>query len=143
MQRAGWNPWRAVRTMADVEVACGPTGGADSVLVVLPGQPVIVISRELTQVERNVALAHELVHLERGWPCQAGWAEEQRVLDEVARRLVPLGQLRRWVVERERSELTTEPWQVAEEWHVTDDVAARAMRLLWQDVRDWTGWGRG
>ena len=100
-----------------------------------PDHPVILLDDGLTQVERNAALAHELVHLERGWPCRAPWAEEERVHDEVARRLVPLDQLHRWVVERERSDLNVEVWEVADVWWVPDVVASCALRLLYQRIR--------
>jgi hypothetical protein len=96
---------------------------------------VILLDERLTQVERNAALAHELVHLERDWPCRADWAEEERVHDEVARRLVPLDVLHRWLVPRELDEAQVEAWHVAEHFHVPEPVAERAVRLLLDQIR--------
>jgi hypothetical protein len=96
---------------------------------------VVLIDAGLDQVHRNAALAHELVHLERDWPCRACSREEERVHDEVARRLVPLDTLRRWVVTRELDEAQVEVWHVAERFDVPHHVAERAMRLLLEQLR--------
>lgn len=134
-ERDGWNPWAALGDHPDIEVQFTAMADRDGWSVPYPGRPVILLEERLTQVERNAALAHELVHLERGWPCQASWAEEERVHDEVARRLVPLGRLLRWVVQLERAGETVEPWMAAEEFHVPEHVAERAMRMLLADIR--------
>ena len=136
VERAGWNPWVTLRGMPDVEAVTAdlPTG-VGGMSVDYPGRPVIVLDSPLTQVERNAALAHELVHLERGWPCRASWAEEERVHDEVARRLAPLDELHQWVVTRELDEAQIETWMIAEQFHIPDPVAERAMRLLLDRIR--------
>lgn len=138
IERAGWNPWRALHgpwLKAKVRFDDLPDG-VDAVSCPYPGRPAIVIQRGLTQRERNVALAHELVHLERGGTCQAiSWREERAVEDEVARRLVPLDELRRFVVDHERMGDHVHAWQVAEEWWVTEPVARRALELLLEQVR--------
>lgn len=96
-----------------------------------------MIDRGLSQVERKVALAHELVHHERGPafsdPQQSDmWAvmtqrEEEAVDRIVAIRLVPPPELREWLVRRDEP---TTAADVAEEFEVTDEVAARALRAL-------------
>lgn len=115
--------------------------GVDGFSVPYPGRPVILLDEGLCQRERNAVLAHELIHLERQWPCGASWAEEERVCDEVARRLVPLDQLHCWVVTRELDEAQVHAWHVAEEWWVPEDVALRALKLLldsiWSDINDY------
>lgn len=136
-RRAGWNPWQALREWqaAELSMAELPNGVA-AVSCPYGDRPAIVLDPSLTQVERNAALAHELIHLERGGTCAgAGWAEEERVEDEVARRLVPLGELLVWVVKLEQADVRVEPWMVAEEFHVPDAVAERAMRLLMEGTR--------
>lgn len=130
--RRGWNPWAALRARRDVELvitplppACG--GAAYWAPEDLPA--VIVLDRGLTQVERNAALAHELVHHERGLVgCRR--VDERGVEDEVARRLVPVDDLAALRAIAELNELTVEAWQVAEDFGVPDAVALRAMRLL-------------
>lgn len=135
--RAGWNPWRALRELEHARLGhVELPEGVEGMLVPYPDHPVILLDDGLTQVERNAALAHELVHLERGWPCRAPWAEEERVHDEVARRLVPLDQLHRWVVEREMADVPVDVWDVAEGWWVPEHVAGRALRLLYGGIRD-------
>lgn len=131
-RRAGWNPWHALREWqaAELQMVELPSG-VDAASCPYGDRPAIVLDPSLTQVQRNAALAHELVHLERGGTCAgAGWAEEERVEDEVARRLVPLGELLVWLVKLEQADVRVEPWMVAEEWHVPEPVAERAMRLL-------------
>ena len=142
--RAGWNPWRALRELEHARLGhVELPEGVEGMLVPYSDHPVILLHENLTQVERNAALAHELVHLERGWPCRAPWAEEERVHDEVARRLVPLDQLHRWVLERERSDLNVENWEVADVWWVPEPVAERALRILYQRIRADIGLGKG
>lgn len=138
-----WNPWRTLRELVDVEFDTAPLPrGVSGLLAVYPDARVVIVDDQLTQVERNAALAHELVHLERGIPCRAHdrrWRhlaarEEQAVEDEVARRLVPLDALKDYVVRRESVCERVEPWQVAEDWRVPERVAIRAMQLLYDDI---------
>ena len=138
IQRAGWNPWVALRELEHAETAhLSLPEGVVGASVPYPGRPVILLDDGLTQVERNAVLAHELIHLERGGSCAAStWRDEEAVEDEVARRLVPLNELHGWVVTRELDEAQVEVWHVADEFHVPQYVAERAMRLLMCVVRE-------
>lgn len=50
----------------------------------------VVLHKDLTQVQRRCALAHELEHLDRGAPCEAlRAASERRVVTATARYLLP------------------------------------------------------
>lgn len=135
VERAGWNPWAALAGMPEVEVQFVRMADRLGWSIPYPGRPVVLIDERLSQVDKNAVLAHELVHLERDWPCRANWAEEERVHDEVARRLVPRDELHRWLVSRELDEAQVEAWHVAEEFHVPEPVAERAVRLLLDAVR--------
>lgn len=137
----GWNPWDALAARDDIEFGVGDLpGGRHGMSCAYPDQPVIAIQRGLTQVERRIAVAHELVHLEWGTHCQQTGQhlqvrDEAAVWDEVARRLVDLDELRTYVVRMEQAAERVEPWMVAEEWYVTDAIAERAMRLLLREIR--------
>lgn len=135
--RRGWNPWRALRArdhitfrLADV----ASIGGGGLYAHYPDGDAIILIDPALGPVDRNAALAHELVHDERGGiPVGApAWIvrKEERQVDEVlALRLVPLEELERFCLAR----ATVGPvsvHDVAEEFEVPPDVAARAMRML-------------
>lgn len=95
---------------------------------------VILLEASLRRRERLVALAHELVHAERGigYPVASDATmqlEEERVRREVARRLVPLDRLRRYT----RSGAGSRPVSaadVAAEFDVTEEVAELACWLL-------------
>lgn len=146
-----WNPWRGLRDRDDVIVLFGELPEGLRACHQRRGRShVLVITSDAGQVERNHLLAHELVHIERGGGCPTDPAmpedwrhsvtrEERRVEDEAVRRLVPLGELRRWVVQREQACEHVEVWLVAEEWHVPEEVAERAMRLLYDDIRQQIG----
>jgi hypothetical protein len=135
IERVGWNPWSALRGWPDVEIRYEPLPDRDGWTSPYEDHPVIIIDSRIGQARRNAALAHELVHLEREWPCVASWAEEDRVHDEVARRLVPLDELHRWVVTRELDEAQVEVHHVAVEFDVPEPVAERAVRLLLERIR--------
>lgn len=132
----GWSPWRALRKreravfgLADLE---DDRGGAVALRV--GEREVILIDRRLMRTERKVALAHELVHLERGgivhdpddspmWsPVVA--REENRVDQIVAGRLVPREELVDWLTARDEP---TTALDVAEEFDVTEAVAVLAL----------------
>lgn len=106
-----YHPWRMLRTdWAHVEVEhtddipygrLADTNGIDH----------IRMRRRLYQVERRCALAHELIHLERGDTGECSPALEAEVNREAARRLIPWEQLLaavRW--SRGESELADELW---------------------------------
>ncbi len=130
---AAWCPWAAAEADG-VLVRAHPVadllGGA---LCSWRGQrAIVVLSPRLSSVERRVALAHELVHLERGGGIDLpgmppGWAavvarEEAAVDDEVARRLVPRGALRALGPDIGLTE-------AAELLAVTAELIERALRL--------------
>jgi hypothetical protein len=86
------------------------------------------------------ALAHELIHDERGGGAEhrempPGWAavaarDEAAVNREVARRLVPRNELVAYLERCEAREWGVTAAQVAEEFDVSDEVAAEALRRL-------------
>lgn len=100
-----WNPWRALRGRRHIDLHMDPIARrAGGGLYATDGEfAVIFLDPDLTQVERNAVLAHELVHDERGggaafsgMPSQ--WAavvarDEAAVDREVAARLVPRDEL--------------------------------------------------
>jgi hypothetical protein len=100
----------------------------------------IVIDPGLGRRQRKAALAHELVHDEWGGGCEhrgmlPTWhpvvsRDENRVHDEVARRLVPIAELEAFCQHRADVDGGVEPAAVAEEFDVPWEVAARAMRFL-------------
>jgi len=135
-----WSPWGAVGQLDHVEVirAILPdqVGG---VCARLGDRVVIVLDQRLSQAERRVTLAHELVHLERDSIDCCFWAqadgawtglqvrEEMAVNREVARRLVPGLRLGR-LVKKEvgLGHQVTAPL-VAERFNVTEAVARLAL----------------
>ena len=137
-----WNPWRALRERRHLEMRRvdlpDEVGGA----VYWPTRDfvAVLIDKRLGRVERRCALAHELVHDERGggvpsegMPPQ--WEairvkDEHAVDDEVARRLVPLDELASVVSAMSDLGEGVEAWQVAEHFDVTEAVARRALELL-------------
>lgn len=140
-----WHPWRELAERAHIVFAVRPlpaaTGGA--VHVRRGDRTAIVIDPVLSQVERRCALAHELVHDERGGGCDGehmpeSWTavvsrEEQRVDDIAVERLIPPAELLRLCVELETSCVHVDADQIAEHFHVTTTVAQRALAL--QDRR--------
>lgn len=142
-----WNPWRALLERPEVQLVLDwlPewTGGA----AVRTGgrRPVVAVDRRALQVDRNAALAHELVHLERGLQAHASempglWdavrrRDEHAVNAEVAHRLVPMPELARLADQLADVGEGVEPWRVAEEFTVPWDVAVRALKQL-------VGWER-
>lgn len=140
VSRAGWNPWRALRdrrhlrlVYAELPRSCG--GGA--LLEEADGQRRVVLDFRLDQTGRRAALAHELVHDERviwppGTPSALVAKEEAYVNREVARRLVPLTLLERYVARVEDLGEPVHAAAVMEEFDVPLDVAQRALWLLSQ-----------
>ncbi len=131
---APWCPWAAADrsgVLVRVDAIADLLGGGIGAWVGDRG--VIVLSPSLDPVERRVALAHELIHLERGGGIDrpdmpATWlaevAREEAAVDaEVARRLVP----RRALLDLDRSSGLGAP-EVAERFEVTLELAERAMR---------------
>lgn len=135
MPREIWNPWEALRARGDTTclaylVLDGPHGRWERDQL----GDVILLDVTLGRRARRVALAHELVHAERGigHPVASEATmqlEEERVRREVARRLVPPDRLRRFA-RRRRSAGPLSAADVAAEFDVTDDVAELACWLL-------------
>ena len=131
-----WNPWAALRARPHVSLRLDPEAGllGGGMLVLGPGLAVVVLDPALDRRSRRVALAHELVHEERGGGCDAPGLpddldvivtrDETAVVREVARRLVPPTALRHLLEQRQGLGLHVEPWEVAETFDV-DDLTAR------------------
>lgn len=141
---SGWNPWRTLRELDDVEFARvdlpAAFGGAVYSPVDGEGWAAILCSRDLSRVELADAVAHELVHHERGGGCPVDgmppqWAAvavraERSVEAEVARRRVPLHELEELVDALDFMGLPVEVWDIAQQFDVSEPVAATALRLL-------------
>jgi hypothetical protein len=137
-----WNPWAALRARPHVRLRLDPEaallGGA--MLVLGPGLAFVVLDPALDQRSRRVALAHELVHEERGGGCDAPGLpdaldvivarDEADVVREVARRLVPPAALRHLLEQRHGLGLHVETWEVAEAFEVDDLTARVALAAL-------------
>ncbi|HYI60563.1 MAG TPA: hypothetical protein VEW93_02030 [Acidimicrobiales bacterium] len=137
-----WDPWAALRARPHVELRFAPeaalTGGA--MLVSGPGRAIVVLDPALDRRARRCALAHELVHEERGGGCDGHglpeWLDdvvardEAAVNREVAIRLVPRRALQHLVEQRGGLGEGVAPWEVADAFDVDDTVAALALSLL-------------
>lgn len=137
--RRRWDPWRVLRSHADVIFTLGelPAAVGGGIYWPSPDVSIIIIDYRVGRLERLALLAHELIHHERGTyalpgvnPHQAISRDECRVDDEVARRLVPCDELGAMFDVAWANDLQVEPWQVAERFDVPDRVADRAMRLF-------------
>lgn len=109
----------------------------------------LIVDKKLGPRERKAAVAHELVHDERGGACQGEgmptmWEavvarEERHVEREVANWLVPLDQLVEFIQQHVSAEqVGVTVWEVAEAFEVPDYVAERALRELGRRNPD--GW---
>lgn len=137
-----WNPWTALRDRTHVTLGFTPLPAALGGAVYVPvrrNRAVILLDPALSQRERNRALAHELVHEERGggadrpgmppdWQAVVA-RDERQTDDEAISRLVPIDDLVRWCARRSTVGDPIEPHVVAEEWHVTEEVARRALSI--------------
>lgn len=120
-----WNPWADLKHLAHVTLAFARLPG-DQTGETCYLTDTITLDARLLQRERNDAIAHERVHLERG-PALPGFEEhEERIVEEeTARRLIPIGALVsavRW---------TRDVNELAEELHCTPEtveVRIRSMR---------------
>lgn len=130
----GWNPWRALRARADIELVWADLPDGTRGAATRQGERVeIILDVALDRRQRRATLAHELVHLERGVMGPVATPatmelEEERVRRETARRLVPLDRLARCPMVRSGEGVTA--GQVAECWDVPEEVATCALRLL-------------
>jgi hypothetical protein len=136
------NPWQVLREHPEITFDRAPLPeGLDAVVARWPdGDAVIVLGDQLGRRQRNAALMHELVHLERGGGADTegmpdGWRpvvarDEHQVDDEVARRLVPLEALRAMIRQWVDADLQVTVADVAGEFDVIDEVARRALLLF-------------
>lgn len=141
-----WNPWRALRARQHIDLHRHPsarlTGGAYCARA--GDRAFIVLSPDLDRRERNAALAHELVHLERGdlvdrpdapdtWKPVAA-REEHHVDRIVATRLVPTSELQAAVARWTTMGEAVTAGLVADEFDVPDAVARVALGELERDA---------
>lgn len=144
--RMGWRPWRALRERSEIEFALTDLPEGVRAIHATDGRhQAILVSRRLSPADRLAALAHELVHVERGGSghrpgapaplAEAVALEEQRVDRIVARRLVPSERLLAFVDRRLTAHDRVTAADVAEEFDVPIDVAERAMTLARQEGR--------
>lgn len=137
------NPWRVLRSRHHIVFDIAPlpavTGGAvygrwqDGIAG-------IVIDPSLPRRQRRAALAHELIHDERGPIIDhpgmpPGWRavvlREERAVDrEVIEWLIPRAELEKFVAARCTLEEGGTAADVAEEFDVPDELAERALKLL-------------
>ena len=135
---SGWRVWRELRERTHLELRFAALPDADGQLIDVDGRRrIVVLDHRLGRRERRAVLAHELVHDERGLlfddDTPAGIVrKEEAIVDAItAARLVPLDDLQSFITARDDAEGITVR-DVAEEFDVPDDVAARAIRLLHQ-----------
>ncbi len=118
------NPWARLRVSPGVTLRVAPLPDGQHAEVHYPSLT-ITIAAGLKQRERNAALMHEVVHLERGSVHSADTErEEQVVCEETARRLIPLTALTdalRW---------TRDLHQLAIELHCTVDVVSTRLATM-------------
>lgn len=134
-----WRPWRDLASRPDIDFALVDLPpGAPKAIHATDGQVhVVLIDRALSPAERLAALAHELVHHERGGsgyhpampePLRAGVAREERRVDQiVATRLVPVDELAEVVARCCDVCGGVTAADVAEEFGVSEAVAALAL----------------
>lgn len=129
-----WNPWRALRAREHIRLDwLWLNAGMRGYIEDDPPGRRIVLARGLSQPERRAALAHELVHDERGllpqWAPVSIRAKDERAVDaEVARRLVPADELAEFVLERLSIDEPVTAACIAERFGVPLSVATEAAR---------------
>lgn len=133
---SAWNPWQALRRRGQARLRfrqVHPSAGG-AYVEVRDGRETITLDHSLDRRERNAALAHELIHLERGVPSVGcpdllRAKEEALVRAETARRLVPPHELWEWGQRRaEVGPVTVE--DVCDEFGVPEHVAREALRQV-------------
>lgn len=145
MAETGYNPWRDLRGRPHIRfrLAALPEP-LEGVYGRRGDRAAIIISSGLSRRERRVALAHELVHDDRDGGCDhpgmpKAWLavvtrDEDAVDDEVAARLVPIDELAEFCSRQVGLGHGVTAAAVAEHFDVTEQVAARAVKL-WVDRR--------
>lgn len=137
-----WNPWETLKQRRHLtfERRVLPPGMSAAFLPLTDLLGAIVIDQGLHRIERCEALAHELVHEERGGgACRRGVPpmlevlasrDEAQVDDEVARRLIPLDELEAFCVRHAEVYGGVSAQDVAGEFERTPELAQRALDLL-------------
>jgi hypothetical protein len=137
-----WDPWKALNERHHLvyDRISLPAQFGGAVYWPLSRYTAIFIDRGERRRRRRCLLAHELVHDERGGGIDAHYMpptwravvrrEEGWVNDTVADRLVPPSQLRTFCTRQTSTGEGVTPAQVAVEFDVTQEIAARALRRL-------------
>jgi hypothetical protein len=129
-----WNPWRALRAAASVDLWFVPLGDDRGRWVRTSTGDEIHLDPALDRRTRNEVLAHELVHAERGVGFPAASVEtmqleEERVWRIALERLAPAAEIEAFA----RRRATVGPVLVAdlaEEFDLSPEAAARVARLV-------------
>lgn len=132
---SGVNPWRVLAERDHLVFARRRLpDGIDGVYWPKGDRAAIVVDDRLLGPERRAVLLHELIHDEREGGSPEPWTtkDEQQVDREVARRLVPLGELTELIARLHDIGEPIHAVTVAEEFDVPLDVAHRALWLLEQ-----------
>lgn len=131
---AAWNPWRALREQGDIELEWAElNAGTDGLAQQEGSRRRIVLRYDLTRVERNAVLAHELIHHERGilfdetTPPPLIEKEEATVRAICTDRLVPPDRLAEFLSMWDPELIGVSARMVAEEFDVPEDIAAHAL----------------
>lgn len=136
-----WNPWRDLRARDHIDLEWAYLdSGRGRLDERSDGRRRITLDARLGRLDRCAVLGHELVHDERDGGCDVDgmpdqWAavvarDEAAVDSEVARRLVPLDELGRYIRRRVDSDLVVTVPDVADEFDVALDVARNALHLF-------------
>jgi Zn-dependent peptidase ImmA (M78 family) len=134
----GWRVWRELRRRPHLELRFGELAHSDGALIDVDGRRrIVVLDHRLGRRDRNAVLAHELVHDERGLLFDDATPigivrKEEAIVDAItAARLVPLDELEAFLSRCDDADGITAN-DVADEFDVPADIAARAIRLLEQ-----------
>lgn len=132
--------WRVLRDHPDIEFKVLDLPAGIKAIYAQRGEDVaILVDKGLSPAERLAAVAHELIHHERGGGCHhpdappllhvATKREERRVELAVVEGMVDWPRLRRFVDQRAEIGMVF-PLDVAEEFDLALDVADLALRRL-------------
>jgi Zn-dependent peptidase ImmA (M78 family) len=140
--RRRWSPWKALRESEELEFERVPMPRSIEALYAHgDGRPVILVNNCLGRRMREAALAHELIHHERGGTCSGnplnppGWRavelREEREVDRiVAERMLDAGEVLAFCSMRDEMGEHTTPADVAEAFDVAEWVAERRLEGL-------------
>lgn len=138
---AGWKVWGELARRPHLDLVWAILRGhRGRIEDTADGRRQITIEARLNQRDRRAVLAHELVHDERvlfapSTPVAVIRKEEAWVMNETARRLVPLDELDALVRQAVLDDQSVTWREVAEWFDVPRDVAERALDLLRNRVR--------